>query len=64
MREDRPTPWRQWMATCLPSARKSLSITSNWLDTVDAIYRELVFREIWRDYHENMSQDGRDLVSG
>ena len=36
------------MATCLPSARKSLGITSNWIDTVDAIYRELAFREIWR----------------
>lgn len=46
------------MATCLPSARKSLSITSNWIATVDAIYRELLFREIWRDYDAAPQQRG------
>ena len=55
MREGPPTPWRQWLATCLPAARKSLSSTSNWIDTVDAIYRELVFRAIWRDYHRQLA---------
>jgi hypothetical protein len=28
-------------------------MTSNWIDTVDVTYRELVFRETWRDYYRS-----------
>ena len=34
-------------------------MTSNWTDAVDAIDRELVFREIWRDYHRQLAHDPR-----
>ena len=30
-------------------------MTCNRIDTVDAIYRELVFRETWRDYHRQLA---------
>jgi len=42
--------------TCEGEPPLAVAILPDWVDTVDPIYRELLFREIWRDYKRKLAR--------